>query len=48
MLHPDIHESLERASFWLRERKSALVNRALMQLLAGYPESQVPLPVQEG
>ncbi|WP_125916517.1 hypothetical protein [Hymenobacter coccineus] len=42
----DVLESLSRASFWRRESKSALVNRALTQLLERYPESCVPIPAQ--
>ncbi|RZJ92978.1 MAG: hypothetical protein EOO60_06585 [Hymenobacter sp.] len=40
----EVLESLERVSYWLRKNKSALVNKALLQLLARYPESQIPVP----
>lgn len=44
-LDPDILESLKRVSFWRRMSQSALVNLAVAQLMATYPESQVPLPL---
>lgn len=40
-------ESLNRVSFWRREGKSALVNLAVLQLMATYPESRVPIPPTE-
>lgn len=43
-LRLDVLESLERVSFWRREVRSDLVNLALEQLMATYPESQIPLP----
>jgi hypothetical protein len=46
-LRPDVLESLERASFWRRKKRSALVNLAVKQLMATYPESQIPLPTIE-
>jgi len=45
-MRPDVLESLDRVSFWLRKGKSALVNQALQQLLARHPESQIPVPPQ--
>lgn len=47
-LYSDVLESLERVSFWRRMSKSALVNLAVAQLMATYPESQIPLPLIEG
>jgi hypothetical protein len=41
-LRIDVLESLGRASFWLRMSKSALVNLAVEQLMATYPESKIP------
>lgn len=46
-MRTDVLESLTRASFWRRVGKSQLVNRALLQLLAGMPESRIPLPSGE-
>jgi hypothetical protein len=43
-LHLGVLESLERVSFWRRVSKSSLVNLAVAQLMATYPESQIPLP----
>lgn len=43
-LRLDVLESLERVCFWRREVRSDLVNLALEQLLATYPESQIPRP----
>lgn len=43
-LYSDVLESLERVSFWRRVSKSALVNLAVEQLMATYPESQIPIP----
>jgi hypothetical protein len=40
----EVLESLNRVSFWRRERKVALVNLALTQFLSQYPESQIPIP----
>lgn len=47
-LDPGILESLKRVSFWRRMSKSSLVNLAVAQLMATYPESQIPLPLTEG
>ena len=41
-LRSDVLESLKRASFWRRVSKSALVNLAIEQLMATYPESKIP------
>lgn len=46
-LRPDVLESLERASFWRRKKRSVLVNLAVERLMATYPESQIPLPLTE-
>jgi hypothetical protein len=46
-MRPDVLESLNRLSFWRRKGKSALVNSALKQFLADYPESQDPIPLTE-
>jgi hypothetical protein len=43
----DVLESLDRVSFWRRKGKSALVNLAIRQLMASYPESQIPIPITE-
>lgn len=43
-LRPSVLRGLERVSFWRRVTKSALVNLALEQLLATYPEAQIPIP----
>lgn len=43
-LRLDVLESLERVCFWRREVRSDLVNLALEQLMATYPESRIPLP----
>jgi hypothetical protein len=43
-LYSDVLESLEQVSFWRRVNKSALVNLAVEQLMATYPESQIPIP----
>lgn len=44
LLHLDVLTSLEQVSFWRRVNKSALVNLAVEQLMATYPESQIPIP----
>lgn len=41
----NVLESLDRLSYWQRKDKSTLVNLALSQLLAQYPESQIPIPI---
>lgn len=46
-MHPSVLEGLARTSFWRRVSKSYLVNRALVQLLADMPDSQVPIPSGE-
>lgn len=46
-MRADVLEPLARASFWRRVGKSQLVNRALLQLLTGMPESRVPIPPGE-
>lgn len=43
-MHSSTLESLERVSFWRRVSKSSLINLAVAQLMATYPESQIPLP----
>ncbi len=46
-LYSDVLETLERVSFWRRVNRSALVNLAVKQLMATYPESQIPLPTMK-
>ncbi|RZK44666.1 MAG: hypothetical protein EOO61_02975 [Hymenobacter sp.] len=43
-IEAEVVESLNRVSFWRRQRKSTLVNLALIQFLSQYPESHIPIP----